>query len=54
MNSLAFENKKEVKKSTTRKKLELRDFLIPSNMADLQVRGYTPMIKLQLLLDLSD
>ena len=26
MNSLAFENKKEVKKSITRKKLELRDF----------------------------
>lgn len=41
MNSLAFENKKEVKKSITRKKLELRDFNAFKHGGSSSARVYT-------------
>lgn len=41
MNSLAFENKKEVKKSITRKKLELRDFNSFKHGRSSSARVYT-------------
>lgn len=41
MNSLAFENKKEVKKSITRRKLELRDFNSFKHGGSSSARVYT-------------